>query len=79
MASTSSRHNPPHQMTIFLLQPLTELKVTARQAVCAINQTSFMRCLWVGLMYNKMSYSIKKYLQDTQTLQQNYIGNFLQK
>jgi hypothetical protein len=34
-------------MPIFLLQSLTELKITTRQAVSIIDQYSLMRCLWL--------------------------------
>jgi len=32
--------------SFFLLWPLTELMKQTRQAVCAIKQSRFLRCLW---------------------------------
>jgi hypothetical protein len=41
--TTSTPFGP---FSLFLLQPLTVLMRQTRQAVCAINQSIFLRCLW---------------------------------
>jgi hypothetical protein len=42
-AATSAAHNG----LLFLLQPFTVLLTQTRQAVCAVKQSLFLRCLWL--------------------------------
>ncbi len=44
-ASATSTRLP---MLLFLLRPLTELTKQTRQVVCAVKQSIFLRCLWLG-------------------------------